>query len=193
MSQDCLRACVVVALLVLGSPGCGDGSGGGGLGALDPRCDALCAESDPACASAVTECQSVCQVRVAGLASLCATCLLEGANGGTCGGGGPCCPAPEFPASVRACADACAGSAGVNPAGDHPLCEALCADDDAACSADSAACFDECRVRIQGVSGLCALCLLEGAQNGACNAGAPCCPSPDFPTTVADCADVCGG
>ena len=40
-------------------------------------------------------------------AAVCALCLLDGADGGTCGSGGPCCPNPSFPSSVSACASLC--------------------------------------------------------------------------------------
>jgi hypothetical protein len=188
---------IAIGLLWLGLTACGgegdDDDNGGGLGTLDARCEALCADSEPACDADVAACEPVCQVRVAGMAPLCATCLIEGANNGACGGGGPCCPDPDFPNSVLDCASSCGDSAGVNPSGDHPICTALCADDDPACSADSTQCFQQCQARIQGVSGLCALCLLEGASNGSCSPGQPCCPDPDFPTPVSACAAACGG
>src|SRR5688572_2730113 len=75
----------------------GGGSGGNGLGQLDPRCASLCEDSEAACSARVVECQRECQIRVAGMSGLCATCLLEGADGGTCGSGGLCCPNPSFP------------------------------------------------------------------------------------------------
>ncbi len=178
--------------LTLATAACGDGGGGGGLGQLDPRCESLCADSDVACAAEVTRCQPVCQVRVTGMSALCATCLLEGSNGGSCGPGGPCCPNPNFPNSVLDCASPCSGSQGVNPSGDHPICTDICSSSDAACSTAAAQCLQECQARIQGVSGLCALCLLEGAQGGGCAAGLSCCPNPTFPTSVSTCASVCG-
>src|SRR5271157_2609044 len=118
----------------LAAAGCGSGGGGGGggangggdLGPLDSRCAALCASSDNACSSDVAQCQPVCQVRVANMSTLCATCLLQGSNGGACGGNGPCCPNPEFPQTVLDCASSCTGSAGVNPSGDHPICADIC-------------------------------------------------------------------
>jgi hypothetical protein len=82
---------------------------------------------------------------------------------------------------------------GVNPSGDHPICAALCSTNDAACSAQAKQCLQECKARIQGVSGLCALCLLEGSNGGDCAPGAPCCPDPEFPTSVSACASVCSG
>ena len=53
------------------------------------------------------------------------------------------------------------------------------------------ACLQQCDARVAGVSGLCALCLLEGANGGTCASGQTCCPSPHFPTTVEACASVC--
>jgi hypothetical protein len=171
----------------------GNGGGGVGLGQLDPRCESLCDDSDAACSADVVECQQECQVRVAGMSGLCATCLLEGSDGGTCGSGGTCCPNPSFPSSVLDCASSCSGSMGVNPSGDHPICIAICNSDDAACDADVTQCFQECRARIQGVSGICALCLLEDADGGVCGSGDLCCPDPNFPTSVEACAGACGG
>jgi hypothetical protein len=178
--------------------GCGSGGGGGGggngagdLGPLDSRCTALCASSDNACTSNVAQCQPVCQVRVAGMSSLCATCLLQGSNSGACGGNGPCCPNPEFPQTVVDCASSCVGSAGVNPSGDHPICTDICSSGDATCTAQVTQCLQQCDARVHGVSGLCALCLLEGANGGACPGGAHCCPSPEFADPT-PCASVCG-
>lgn len=183
-----------VAILLIGAAACGtrDDDGLAGLGTLDPRCESLCADTDPACTAEVAECEPLCQVRVAGMTSLCATCLLEGADSGDCGGGGPCCPDPSFMNDVLTCENSCADSAGVNPAGDHPICTSICSDTDPACSTEVTACFQLCGARIEGVSGLCALCLLDGADPGDCGGGGPCCPDPSFPSSVPACAAVCG-
>lgn len=170
---------------------CGGGGGDDMLGELDPRCEALCSHDDDACADDVTQCQQLCQVRIAGVESLCASCLLEDAHLDACGNGGPCCPDPEFETSALDCATSCAGSAGVNPAGGHPVCVAVCSDDDPACVEDAATCMAECQARVDGVSGLCATCLLEGAGSSPCNAGGPCCPDIRFWNTATDCAAVC--
>lgn len=132
-------------------------------------------------------------MRSAQLSAPCSTCLLEGATIGPCSPGEPCCPDPDFARSVLECASSCADSTGVNPAGDHPICVDLCATDEAECSTDAEQCFDACNARIQGVSGLCALCLLEGASSGGCNGDGPCCPDPDYPASAEACASVCGG
>lgn len=197
MRSSLARAVLLLVALVAAACG-GGGQGGGGdddgeLGPLDPRCRSLCADSDSACTAEVAECEPVCQVRVAGVSPLCATCLLEGAHNGACGDGVPCCPDPSFPNSVLECKTACAGSMGVNPAGDHPICADLCSTNDAACNTQARQCLQECEARVQGVSGLCALCLLEGSNGGACSPGAPCCPDPSFPNTVSACASVCSG
>jgi hypothetical protein len=142
------------------------------------------------------------------MSPLCATCLLEGSQSGECestssGAPAPCCPDPHFPNSVLDCASVCEGSVGASPSGDHPICVDICSDDDPACSEASAQCFQDCRARIQGTTGLCALCLLDGAQSGECEgttvAGSSssgpepaCCPEAYFPTSVTDCASVCG-
>jgi hypothetical protein len=70
---------------------------------------------------------------------------------------------------------------------------ALCSSSEPACETDAAACLAECQARIQGVSGLCALCLLDGAHGGPCSSGSTCCPDPVFPTEVATCAALCNG
>ena len=179
--------------LMVALAACGGGSGGDddmSLGTIDARCTALCKSSEPTCTDDVTDCQQLCQVRVADMGSLCATCLLDHANGGVCGGGQVCCPDPEFPNGVQDCETECTGSTGVNPA-QHPICVDLCASDEPSCSGQVSACMDQCEARVQGVSGLCALCLLDGANGGTCASGQVCCPSPHFPTSTADCTDVC--
>lgn len=160
---------------------------------IDGRCRALCSDSDESCSADVTSCELVCQSRIAGVSSLCATCLLEGANGGACDGGGPCCPDPDFPSSPLDCSAVCTGESGAPFSGVHPVCEDLCASDDGSCSAQAGQCRDECSARVNGVSGLCATCLLEDANGGACDGGGPCCPDPNFPTGAADCLAFCGG
>jgi hypothetical protein len=176
-------------VLVLGA--CGSSGGGDTLGTLDPRCSALCASSDATCSGEVTDCQNLCQVRVAGMASTCATCLLDGSNGGSCAAGQTCCPDPHF-AAVMGCADPCKDSQGVNPSGTHPICADLCATTEASCSTQAASCVSECQARIAGVSGLCALCLLQGASGGNCSSGMVCCPNPSFPMAVSACSAFCG-
>ncbi len=171
----------------------GDDGDGNGLGELDPRCGALCDEEDAACSDEVTECEQLCQVRIAGVASPCATCLMENAHLGDCGGGGPCCPDPDFETSVLDCAALCADSEGLNPTGDHPVCVSLCSSEDPACASDAGQCLDECQARIDGVSGLCATCLLEGASGGDCGGGGPCCPDIQFWNSPVDCAALCSG
>lgn len=112
----------------------GGGNGGNALGPVDPQCESLCDDSDMRCAKDVAECKSVCQVRVAGLSPMCSACLLDGANGGSCPGGTPCCPDPQFH-DVIDCAGVCVGSKGINPPGEHPICTALCSNEDTACAA----------------------------------------------------------
>jgi len=163
------------------------------LGQLDPRCEALCSDDDATCTADVTECEQVCQARIAGVSASCATCLLDNSNGGTCAGGETCCPDPEFPSSALDCAALCEGSVGVNPSGTHPLCDALCSDEDPSCADEVTLCLQECQARIQGVTGLCATCLLEDANGGTCAGGTTCCPDPEFPTSVTDCAALCNG
>jgi hypothetical protein len=188
-----IRGPILVGLLVAGLTACGgDDDDGGGLGALDPRCEALCADGQAACSGDVAACQTQCQVRVAGLASLCASCLLQDMDTGACLPGALCCPDPAFPRSVLDCADVCADSAGVNPSGDHPICVEACSSSDPdACTVEITQCLSDCRSYVAGVSGLCALCLLEGADGGAC-ASEPCCPDLELPAAVNDCAAFCG-
>ncbi len=162
------------------------------LGPLDPRCQSLCQSSDASCASDVADCEPRCQIRVAGMSDACATCLLDQADKGTCASGAPCCPSPHFPAKVLDCAKSCAGSDGKNPS-PHPVCTHLCASSDPSCDADAKACLDGCEARIKGATGLCALCLLDGASGGSCASDAPCCPHPEYPTSAASCASICGG
>src|SRR6266849_5256003 len=103
---------LTLAITVCGSSG---DTAGADLGPADPRCDSLCADSDTMCTADIATCKSVCQVRVANLSSPCSACLLEGSNGGSCGGGGTCCPHASFPKGVLDCTAACTGSQGVNP------------------------------------------------------------------------------
>jgi hypothetical protein len=182
-----MKAVLVMVLVAA----CGGDSSSTSLGEIDARCKSLCASSEASCSMDVTTCEQDCQLRVQNMAPLCATCLLESSNAGTCSQGQVCCPSPEFPNSVLDCGSACAGSVGVNPTPHHPICSDLCASTDAACSADAQSCLDQCDARVAGVSGLCALCLLEGANGGVCASGQTCCPSPHFPTSVADCSSVC--
>jgi hypothetical protein len=182
-----MRWCVLVVGLMVA---CGGGSSGPELGDPDPRCTALCASTEPTCSAATAECEPVCQVRVAGMKPVCATCLLDHAAT-LCGGGATCCPDPDYPNSVVDCADSCADSDGVNPSGDHPICTDICASSEPSCSADVSACLAQCDARVHGVSGLCALCLLEGANGGTCAGGDVCCPHPQFPTSTETCASVC--
>ena len=79
----------------------------------------------------------------------------------------------------------------MNPPDDHPICTDLCFSSDTECSSAVAQCLDECHARIQGVSGLCALCLLDGAYGGVCGGGGACCPDPEFPASANACATVC--
>jgi hypothetical protein len=51
--------------------------------------------------------------------------------------------------------------------------------------------MDQCEARVSGVSGLCALCLLDRANGGSCGSGQICCPHPEFPASTSDCTDVC--
>ena len=95
---------LTLTVTVCGSSG---ESAGTDLGPADPRCDSLCADSDMMCTADIATCKSVCKVRVANLSSLCSTCLLEGSNGGSCGGGGTCCPHASFPKGVLDCPAAC--------------------------------------------------------------------------------------
>jgi len=181
---------MVVLVLVAACGGSG-GDDGMSLGAIDARCKTLCASNEPACGSDVTACEQECQVRVQDMAPLCGTCLLEHSNGGVCSSGQLCCPSPEFPNSVMDCGSSCTGSVGVNPA-PHPICTSLCSSTDASCSAQAQSCLDSCEARIAGVSGLCALCLLEGANGGVCDSNQTCCPAANFPTSVESCASDCG-
>ncbi len=169
---------------------CGGSDTSTSLGEIDARCKTLCASSEPSCGSAVTTCEQECQVRVQNMAPLCGTCLLEHSNGGTCTQGQICCPSPDFPNSVLDCGSSCTGSMGVNPS-PHPICNDICASSEASCGSDVQSCLDQCDARVAGVSGLCALCLLEGANGGTCTSGQTCCPSPHFPTSVESCASVC--
>ena len=112
--MDKLGRCLVAALLAVALGGCddreqdegadgigndslgGDDLGGDdGLGELDPRCQSLCSSEEPECTDGVDSCELECQVRVVGMSSICATCLLDNANGGSCGLGGLCCPNPN--------------------------------------------------------------------------------------------------
>jgi hypothetical protein len=189
-----VRVLLVVLAVLSASAACGGGGGArdaAGSGALDPRCESLCATTATDCNAKVASCEAVCQIRVTGMAPTCATCLLEQSNGGVCADALTCCPSPEFPMRTLDCASACAGSVGVNPSVTHPICAALCASDDASCQTDAAHCVDTCQARIHGVSGLCALCLLDRANGGSCTPGAPCCPHPEFPTSANACASLC--
>ena len=172
---------------------CDGGSSGTGpdpFATIDARCKALCMSDEPTCSTDVTTCEQECQLRVAGMQSLCATCLLENSDGGDCASGEICCPDAHFPNGALDCKDACATSTGVNPA-HNPLCSDLCSSDEPTCTDEATACLDQCEARIAGVSGLCALCLLDDANGGTCSSGSVCCPSPHFGTTVEACADVC--
>jgi hypothetical protein len=179
-----MRKLVLVAVMA-----CSGGSTS--LGQLDPRCETLCASNVGSCSTAVTDCQQECQLRVANMTPTCTTCLLDRANGGTCSQGAVCCPSPDFPNSALACESSCVGSVGVNPSGDHPICTEICASSDATCSSQAASCLELCDTRVRGVTGLCALCLLDGANGGTCASGQTCCPSPQFPTSATSCAPVC--
>lgn len=139
---------------------------------------------------ATADCEPLCQVRVAGMAPLCATCLLDSA-GTRCSSNATCCPDPSYPNGVTDCATECAGSAGVNPSGDHPICADICKSDEPSCSTEVASCLSQCDARVAGVSGLCALCLLDNANGGTCGSGMVCCPNPHFPATTASCTSVC--
>ena len=179
---------VVLVLLVA----CGGGDSSSQLGDIDARCKALCASTEATCSTEVTTCEQECQLRVADISPVCTTCLLENSHGGTCSVGMICCPDPQFPQGPVDCASSCADSVGVNPSGDHPICTAICASSEPTCDADVASCLAQCDARVQGVSGLCALCLLDGANGGVCAGGDTCCPShPTFPTSVASCDSVC--
>ncbi len=188
-----IRATFVVCFVLIAAAcaACSDSDSSNDLGPNDARCVALCKDTDAACAADVRECEAVCQVRVKEMQPLCATCLIENANAGICGGGSTCCPDAAFPNSPIDCATECSGSIGVNPV-NHPVCVELCATANDACSPQAAECMQACQARVTGVSGLCALCLLEGARNGACNVGSLCCPDPSFPATTSMCAAVCG-
>ena len=181
-----MKRALVIAVLAA----CGGSNPSDSIGDIDARCTALCTSSEPTCSADVTTCEQECQLRVQNVQPFCATCLLEDSNGGECSVNQICCPSPEFPNSVLDCGSACADSAGVNPS-NHPICADICASDDAACSTDAKACLDECNARVAGVSGLCALCLLDGANGGVCAGGQTCCPNPQFPRSVNDCASVC--
>lgn len=181
-----MRAWVVVMMI-------GSGCGGGeamSLGPIDARCTALCMSSEPTCTTDVTDCEQLCQLRVADVASLCTTCLLDHSNAGTCGSGQVCCPDPNFPNGVLDCTTECTGSVGVNPSA-HPICTDVCASNEPSCSAAVTTCLDQCEARVHGVTGLCALCLLDGANGGTCGSGQICCPHPEFPAQTAACAAVC--
>lgn len=185
-----MKTLVMVLVLVAA---CGGSSGDGmSLGAIDARCKTLCASNEPTCGSDVTRCEQECQLRVQNMAPQCGTCLLENSNGGTCSNGQVCCPRADFPNSALDCGSACAGSVGVNPS-PHPICNDICGSSEPSCGSDVQSCLDACDQRVAGVSGLCALCLLEGANGGTCASGQICCPSPHFPTSVNACASVCGG
>lgn len=188
MKTMSVRIWIVMSFALAGAA-CG-ASGGGDLGPPDSRCQSLCASADATCAADVSACQDQCQLRVTDIAPLCTTCLLDGASGGTCNSGAPCCPRAYFPDGVSDCSDACAGSTGVNPT-DHPICDEICASSDASCSAEVTSCLDQCEARIAGVSGVCALCLLDGASGGDCASGTRCCPHPYFPTPVSACSAFC--
>ena len=176
----------VVVVLV----GCGGGGGTMPFDTIDARCTALCKSSEPTFSDEVTTCEQECQLRVADVMSLCTTCLLDHANAGTCAQGQICCPNAEFPNGVQDCKTECTGSVGVNPA-PSPLCTDLCASTEPTCTAQAQSCLDQCEARVNGVSGLCALCLLDGANGGTCTSGQICCPSPHFPAQTADCTAVC--
>jgi hypothetical protein len=72
-----------------------------------PICTDICASSEPSCSTAVTSCLQQCDARVRGTTGLCALCLLQDANGGTCASGQTCCPSPEFPTSATSCSSVC--------------------------------------------------------------------------------------
>jgi hypothetical protein len=74
-----------------------------------PICTKVCSSDDASCSAAVTQCLQECNSRVRGVDGVCALCLLDGAHSGTCAGGGPCCPEPEFPSRASACAAFCGG------------------------------------------------------------------------------------
>lgn len=202
-----MAATFALALGGLGCvPGGGGGGGGGGSGGsggggdadggpigaeADPRCVDLCETDEPVCAEQAASCLLICEARIAGLTSLCRTCLLEGSNGGACAGDGPCCPDPAFETSTLDCAEACADQSGAPAADPHPLCAALCDDDAPDCAEAADGCHGACAAHIEGLEGLCATCLLEDADSGACAAGGPCCPDFSPQRRAADCAALC--
>lgn len=71
-------------------------------------------------------------------------------------------------------------------------CQTLCASSAPACQPEVSSCELECQSRIEGVSAVCAACLLEDAHGGPCAGGGPCCPRPEF-SAVLSCADLCAG
>lgn len=72
-----------------------------------PLCLDVCTDEDPACAEDAAACLGECTRLIEGVSGYCATCLLEEAHGGACGGGGPCCPSFSPGRSVLDCVDVC--------------------------------------------------------------------------------------
>lgn len=87
---------VLAAGIALFITGCG-GDGGDPYAGADPRCAATCRITEPSLAGAYDICSTAsarscvdqCEVRIAGVATVCASCLLEGSDFGTGGGVGP--------------------------------------------------------------------------------------------------------
>lgn len=166
----------------------------------DPRCEALCADSetDATCDPGLRRCELECNARVEGLGSLCSACLVEGAGrGGTpCLPGSICCASGvEFDNGPLDCTASCEGDVGPPVRDPDPRCEALCSAIDAdACASVRSECYASCQARIAGTRGLCATCLLEGAgvSGAACLPGETCCPSGlELPASVEECAAIC--
>jgi hypothetical protein len=86
---------------------------------VDPRCSTLCAPSEPRAkgafaicsAASATTCVSLCETRIAGVPTVCAGCLLEGASFAPDGleqqklnrGSPDCSPSQACPGSGMAC------------------------------------------------------------------------------------------
>lgn len=171
-----------------------------GLPPSDARCEALCADSttDAKCDPGVLRCELECNARVEGLSMLCSACLVERARRErrVCLRGEACCSGGvEFPNGVLDCAASCADDVGASVRAPDPRCEAICGVIDAdECGAARSACSSTCQARIDGTTGLCATCLLDGASvaGSVCLSGGPCCSmNLEFRTRVEECAAIC--
>jgi hypothetical protein len=152
-----------------GDPSGPPGSTGEGF-EFEERCNQLCDASGTECADEETGCLAECRARTQWLPTACGICIIDesgydsGCIGGDDGGVTCSCSGMTFgKVSDDACVGFCGDIEDVDTSWDE-RCETLCAWDGDACDAsDSAACVEECRVQVSGLSTGCAICLLDNS------------------------------